>query len=131
MDLEPWPNAMIQLKDKTMFIRHARKEEVPKMLGYMEKIMKVEHDFYDIVGVRVYAELLGMFLCSEIGCHITDVETLQENLLKGTVNIRVFFLVPRNSSLVTELRWRLIPATPRRPNSPLPLLPSGPGGVRS
>ncbi len=61
MDLKPWPNAMIQLKDKTMFIRHARKEEVPKMLGYMEKIMKVEHDFYDIVGVRVYAELLGWY----------------------------------------------------------------------
>lgn len=61
MELKPWPNAMIQLKDKTMFIRHARKEEVPKMLKYMEKIMKVEHDFYDIVGVRVYAELLGWY----------------------------------------------------------------------
>jgi hypothetical protein len=61
MDLKPWPNAMIQLKDKTMFIRHARQEEIPKMLGYMKKIMEVEHDFYDIVGVRVYAELLGWY----------------------------------------------------------------------
>jgi hypothetical protein len=61
MDLKPWPNATIQLKDSTMFIRHARKDEVPKMLKYMEKIMKVEHDFYDIVGVRVYAELLGWY----------------------------------------------------------------------
>jgi hypothetical protein len=61
MDMKPWPNAMIQLKDKTMFIRHARKEEVPKMLGYMKKIMEVEHDFYDIVGVRIYAELLGWY----------------------------------------------------------------------
>ena len=32
MELKPWPHAMIQLKDKTMFIRHARKDEVPKML---------------------------------------------------------------------------------------------------
>jgi len=61
MELKPWPVATIQLKDQTMFIRHARKEEVPKMLKYMEKIMKVEHDFYDIVGVRVYGELLGWY----------------------------------------------------------------------
>ena len=28
-----------------------------------------------------------------------------------------------------EIRWRTAPATPRRPNRSLPLLPSGPGGV--
>ncbi len=62
MDMKPWPTAMITLKDgKVMVIRAARKDEVPLMLPYMEKLMKVEHDFYDIVGVRVYAELLGWY----------------------------------------------------------------------
>jgi hypothetical protein len=60
MDMKPWPNAMIKLVDgRTLFIRQARLDEVPKMLPYMEKLMKVEKDFYDIVGSRVYSEILG------------------------------------------------------------------------
>lgn len=60
MNLPPWPEATITLKDgRLLYIREARLEEVPAMLGYLEKIMKVEKDFYDIVGVRMYAELLG------------------------------------------------------------------------
>jgi hypothetical protein len=62
MNLPKWPEAMIQLKDgRTLYIREARLEDVPAMLGYMEKVMKVEKDFYDIVGVRVYAEILGWY----------------------------------------------------------------------
>jgi hypothetical protein len=62
MDLKPWPNAMITLRDgKVMFIRAAKKEEVPLILPYLKKVMEVQHDFYDIVGVRVYAELLGWY----------------------------------------------------------------------
>ena len=60
MALKPWPEAMITLKDgRILYIRHARLEEVPEMLSYLEKVMKVDHDFYDIVGVRVYGELLA------------------------------------------------------------------------
>lgn len=60
MDLPAWPEAMITLKDgRILYIRSAKVEEAPAMLEYMEKIMKVDHDFYDIVGVRVYAEILG------------------------------------------------------------------------
>jgi hypothetical protein len=62
MDLPRWPEAMIPLKDgRTLYIREAKLEEVPEMLSYMEKVMKVEKDFYDIVGVRVYAEILGWY----------------------------------------------------------------------
>lgn len=62
MDLQPWPGAMIQLKDgRTMYIREAKPEEAPIMLEYMEKVMKTPHDFYDIVGARVYAEILGWY----------------------------------------------------------------------
>jgi hypothetical protein len=62
MQLKPWPGAQVKLRDgRTLFIREARLEEAPKMLSYMEKIMHVDHDFYDIVGARVYAEILGWY----------------------------------------------------------------------
>ena len=62
LELKPWPGAQVKLKDgRTLFIREARLEEAPKMLTYMEKIMHVDHDFYDIVGARVYSEILGWY----------------------------------------------------------------------
>lgn len=62
MDLEPWPGAMITLKDgRTLYIREARLEEAPKMMGYIKQVMEADHDFYDIVGARVYAEILGWY----------------------------------------------------------------------
>jgi hypothetical protein len=62
MDLKPWPGAMITLKDgRKMYIREARLEEAPKMMAYMKQIMEVDHDFYDIVGARVYAEIVGWY----------------------------------------------------------------------
>lgn len=62
MDLKPFPGAMIRLKDgRYMYIREAKTEELPQMMQYMKKVMEADHDFYDIVGARVYAELLGMY----------------------------------------------------------------------
>lgn len=62
MILKPWPEAMLTLKDgRTIYIRQAQLEDVPIMLDYMKKVMEVEKDFYDIVGVRVYAEILGWY----------------------------------------------------------------------
>ncbi|MCL4562803.1 MAG: N-acetyltransferase [Chloroflexi bacterium] len=60
MDLKPWPEAMITLKDgRVLYIREARLDDVPLLLEYMKKVMDCDHDFYDIVGARVYAEILG------------------------------------------------------------------------
>jgi hypothetical protein len=60
MDLKPWPGATIALKDgRTMYIREAKLEEAPMMIAYMKRVMETEHDFYDVVGARVLAELLG------------------------------------------------------------------------
>jgi len=60
LNIPAFPEAMLKLKDgRTLYIREAKVEEVPAMLTYMEKLMKVEHDFYDIVGSRVYSEILG------------------------------------------------------------------------
>lgn len=62
MDLKPWPMATIQLKDgRTMLIREAKMEEAPLMMEYMKKVMEADHDFYDVVGARVYAELVGWY----------------------------------------------------------------------
>ena len=62
MDLKPWPGAMITLKDgRTLYIREARLEEAPKMMGYIKQVMEADHDFYDIVGARVYGEILGWY----------------------------------------------------------------------
>jgi len=60
LNIPAFPEAMLKLKDgRTLYIREAKIEEVPAMLTYMEKLMKVDHDFYDIVGSRVYSEILG------------------------------------------------------------------------
>ncbi len=62
MDLKPWPGAMIELKDgRTLYIREARLEEAPMMMDYVMKVMQTQHDFYDVVGARVYAELAGWY----------------------------------------------------------------------
>jgi hypothetical protein len=62
LDLKPWPGAMITLKDgRKMYIREAKLEEAPQMMEYMKKVMECDHDFYDVVGARVYAELMGWY----------------------------------------------------------------------
>jgi hypothetical protein len=62
LKLKPWPGAVVKLKDgRMLYIREARLEEAPKMMEYMKKVMEVGKDFYDIVGARVYAEILGWY----------------------------------------------------------------------
>ena len=62
MHLQPWPGAMIRLKDgRTMYIREANLEEAPLMMEYVSKVMQADHDFYDVVGARVYAEIVGWY----------------------------------------------------------------------
>ncbi len=62
MQLPPWPGATVALKDgRTLYIREAKLEEVPQMLAYVKRLLDVDHDFYDIVGARVYSEILGWY----------------------------------------------------------------------
>jgi hypothetical protein len=62
MGVAPWPGASITLKDgRTMYIREATLAEAPAMMTYMKRVMDTDHDFYDVVGARVYAELAGWF----------------------------------------------------------------------
>lgn len=61
MNLPPWPDAQITLKDgRILYIRSIQESDIKPALGYLEKVMKVEKDFYDIVGVRVYGEILAL-----------------------------------------------------------------------
>ena len=60
VELPPFEPAMVKLKNgKTMVLRELRKDEAPAFLEFVKKLLDVDHDFYDIVGVRVYAEVLG------------------------------------------------------------------------
>ena len=60
MDVPAFEPAAVKVKTgQTMLIRPMTKEEAPAILDYLKKLMDVDHDFYDIVGARVYAEVLG------------------------------------------------------------------------
>lgn len=62
MEMKPFPDAMVKLKDgRTLYIREAKLEEAPLMMEHIKKYMDVDHDFYDIVGARVYSEILGWY----------------------------------------------------------------------
>lgn len=57
-----YPAKMIMLANGSkMIVREARREEVPILLDAIRPTLKIEKDFYDIVGARLYAELLGWY----------------------------------------------------------------------
>ena len=45
---------------RTIFIREMRDDDMPQLLDFMKLVMEEEKDFYDIVGARVYSEILGV-----------------------------------------------------------------------
>jgi len=50
------------LKDgRILYIREAKLEEAPMMLEYVKRLLDVDHDFYDIVGARVYLKFWGWY----------------------------------------------------------------------
>ena len=58
--MAPYPAKFISLDSgETMVVREASLDEVDTLLQAVAPLVKVERDFYDIVGARVYAELLG------------------------------------------------------------------------
>jgi hypothetical protein len=66
MNIPHFPDAMVKMKTKEgkeqiLYIREAKLEEAPLMMEHIKKYMDVDHDFYDIVGARVYAEILGWY----------------------------------------------------------------------
>jgi hypothetical protein len=46
---------------KRMVVREVTREDVPALLDGVRPTLKIPRDYYDIVGVRLYAELLGWY----------------------------------------------------------------------
>ena len=55
------PKYMTLASGDNMVIRQVTRDEIPDILPHVEKLIKVERDFYHIVAARVYAELLGYY----------------------------------------------------------------------
>lgn len=62
LEMPPYPAKVITLANsKQMVVRQVRRFEVPLLLDAVRPTLKIEKDFYDIVGARLYAELLGWY----------------------------------------------------------------------
>jgi hypothetical protein len=62
LEMPPYPPKVITLANsKRMVVRQARQEEVPVLLDAVRPTLGIPRDYYDIVGARLYAELLGWF----------------------------------------------------------------------
>ncbi|HON83169.1 MAG TPA: N-acetyltransferase [Caldisericia bacterium] len=62
LHLKAWDPVSIRLSTgETMLIREAKLEEAPTLLNYLKKFLDLDYDFYDIVGARVYSEVLGWY----------------------------------------------------------------------
>jgi len=58
--LPPFPPKFVTLSSgDEMVIRQVGREEIPDLLKYVEPLIHVERDYYDLVASRVYAELLS------------------------------------------------------------------------
>jgi hypothetical protein len=58
----PYPPKVITLANgKKMVVREASREDVPALLNGVRPTLKIPRDYYDIVGARLYAELLGWY----------------------------------------------------------------------
>ena len=62
IEMAPYPPKVITLANgKKMVVRQAKQEEVPTLLKAVRPTLDIPRDYYDIVGARLYAELLGWY----------------------------------------------------------------------
>jgi hypothetical protein len=84
----PYPAKVITLANgKRMVVREVSREDVPVLLNAVRPTLKIERDYYDIVGARLYTELLGWYryrVRNEY-CIIGQIE----GILVGIVNGRM------------------------------------------
>jgi hypothetical protein len=55
------PKYMKVASGEDMVVRQITRDEVPQILPYIEPLLHVERDYYDVVSARVYAELLSYY----------------------------------------------------------------------
>ena len=62
IEMAEYPPKMITLANgKKMIVRQAKMSEVPVLLQAVRPTLDIPRDYYDIVGARLYAELLGWY----------------------------------------------------------------------
>jgi len=60
--IPPFPAKYMKIASgEDMVIRQVSREEIPDILCFVEPLIHVERDFYDVVAARVYAELLAYY----------------------------------------------------------------------
>lgn len=60
--IPPFPPKYMKLASgDEMVIRQVGREDIPDILRYVEPLIHVERDYYDIVAVRLYSELLAYY----------------------------------------------------------------------
>lgn len=89
MEMPPYPAKAVTLATGAkMVVRQAQRDDVPTLLKAVKPTLDIDRDYYDIVGARVYAELLGWYRyrVRDEFCLMGQID----GLLVGIVNTRSF-----------------------------------------
>jgi len=89
MEMAPYPPKVITLATGAkMVVRQVDRSAVPVLLKAVRPTLDIPRDFYDIVGARLYAELLGWYRyrVRDEFCLIGQID----GLLVGMVNTRLY-----------------------------------------
>jgi hypothetical protein len=87
--MPPYPaKAIILATGKQMVVHQVNRKAVPTLMEAVKPTLKIPRDYYDIVGARVYAELLGWYRyrVRDHYCIIGQVD----GFLVGIVNGRMY-----------------------------------------
>ena len=87
--MQPYPAKVITLATGAkLVVRQVDREAVPILLEAVKPTIQVARDYYDIVGARLYAELLGWYRyrVRDEFCLVGQID----GLLVGIVNSRMF-----------------------------------------
>ena len=89
LEMPPYPPKVITLSTGgKLVVRQVDRNAVPTLLQAVKPTLEIERDYYDIVGARVYAELLGWYryrVRNEF-CLVGQID----GLLVGIVNTRSY-----------------------------------------
>jgi hypothetical protein len=87
--MPPYPSKVITLATgKKMVVRQVDRDAVPTLLKAVRPTIDIPRDYYDIVGVRLYAELLGWYRYRVRDEYVIIGQV--DGLLVGIVNGRMY-----------------------------------------
>jgi len=87
--MSPYPAKVITLATGgKMVVRQVFRDDVPKLLNAVRPTLDIPRDYYDVVGARLYAELLAWhrYRYRDVFCIIGQID----GLLVGMVNSRMY-----------------------------------------